>query len=546
MKKIWAVLLILVGGVLVVFGAVVAIAFGPDDTAALPASDVTLGKAKAITTVPEVLALRHATLVVEAQAQAGQVFVGTAHPIDASDYMRAMPSLDIWRFDLHGVQTEPFNDGSRAHAGPVGLDFWTSSASGPGSQRLVLHLDGQPVQLVVMPLDKAPSVVVRLGFTVAHAFVVGLVAATVGALLALAGVLLWRRSGSRRPTAEAFEASYEDRTPTGPALLRVVACVTLSGALAGCGVVQVPSSAPTWNPATLTKPALPDQKAVQAMLDDYDKRNNAAIVTTARTHDSSSWATADGGATLTVDRFDTAYAKATKDKGKPRLYLSVNLGSYVPEFSSYPMFVIARVNRHEVGKPASKAMKDAGLAVLVKEHSDQRWRAFSGIGIDTSPGDPLSPQLTSPSARDGVRAIDLAMQVSKAISGAASTLVLPKDFAADRAGWVKLTNDGLAAVTFQAVPFGSGWSEKLPATGPLHVVRSSAGVFAIATYSVTRTYFAKSGRQQGWKAPYDAIYGDRGYHDFVDESLVMTVLMEIPDNGPGKISSWWLENALPS
>lgn len=382
--------LAVLGSLLLLSGVSVAAIVGPDDMAQLPTSRVQLGAAKAITTTPTVLAMQHATMKLTAQAPSGRVFVGAAHPVDASDYVSAMPAREIYRLDQHGASTEVRpGTKTRAYNEPVGLDFWSQASHGTGSQSVTMQLQGQPIQAVIMPLDKQTEVTLGVGLVFAHSFIAGLVAATLGATLLVIGWLLRRRRKNGTPfgqtdlsTDPAGEVVKEERGQER-VLVRGSAALAMVPLLVGCSAVPIPSTAPAWDTASLSRPVVKDSREGQAIFDDSEARIFTAWAKSLA-GDKDAWDSVECGALLAIDDYYSTYDMRRTDKkniGKPVSREWRNQATFIPSFNSYPKFLIARGQRYEKG---SKPGSDLGLRVIVKQHSDQPWRVLAGLDVSAS------------------------------------------------------------------------------------------------------------------------------------------------------------------
>ena len=558
MRRALAVVLIVLGAVLALCGAAAAIAIGPDDTFTLPETTVVLGDNKAITTTPTVLALRNVTMVVEAEASSGDVFVGTAHPVDAGDYAKAMHTLAIYGLDMSGVLTSPLELGDRKHNGPVGLDMWTQSATGPGRQRLTMALDGSPVQLMVLPLDESESVNLRVGLTVGAAFGAAVGVAVVGLVLVAGGVMLWPRRRSGPPPGHGWTPTVTAGapplpgpaagplgrpdaapTPLGPPSAHrrvwrpalVLACVI--PLVAGCSAPNVPAVTTAWTPETLTKPALADDAALQAVLDDYEKRNVAADKKVSKSLNIVDWMAVDTGPLLDTDRFSIAYQKATKpDSNQVAAAKVTEVKGYIPQFSAYPMYVVADARwSWNGGKDSYRLFK-----VLVRAHSDQDWKAFSWAYLSKQTaklGEPVVGAL--PSAEQVEQAVAAATEVQRAVSGEKASVKLSKDLAEFRADETK-PQDWHSRRTLDARPYAP-FNPGLPADGGLRVLATAGKPLVMASYVLTATSYAKAGQTLVWNDAYAKIYGSRASYALTSY-MTLTVLFELDPDGKAVIQGW--------
>lgn len=148
MRTFVVVVLSTLGGLLLLTGGAVAVLVGPDDTVSLPAGDVPAASGVAITSY-DLFPLRDLTLHVSATSAGGQVFLGSAHPVDARDYVAGVEASWVKGVDRTGTLTTDLIEGElpAPEVDPTATAFWYDDAAGAGTQSLDVELTGEPVTL---------------------------------------------------------------------------------------------------------------------------------------------------------------------------------------------------------------------------------------------------------------------------------------------------------------------------------------------------------------------------------------------------------------
>ncbi len=196
-------LLIVVGLVIALGGAAVALLFGPDNRAETGPHRLS-SAGVAITTAPAALTYSGPTVEVTAETAGRTVFVGLAHDVDVRDYLANTAYTRIDAIDLPwSIRTTEVKGERSLPVLPADADFWLASTSGDGSASLRFPLPDAAVDVVVMDADGGANLVADVTVAVVHdgAFLNGLAVLVVGAGAAAGGVLLLRhapRRGRRR------------------------------------------------------------------------------------------------------------------------------------------------------------------------------------------------------------------------------------------------------------------------------------------------------------------------------------------------------------
>jgi hypothetical protein len=198
-------LLMGVGALALLAGAVTAAAFGTDDNVTLGPHRFT-GTGCALVTAPRVISFAGPTLTLTATLvhSHAPVFIGVGSDVDVRDYLQRasytrVDSVSLpWRVD-----TTMVNGPRSAVADPRALDWWLTTAAYPHKATAAVPLPDAPIDVVVMDLAGTRSrnftvdVVARI--TIPGSFAGGLAVAVAGVGLLAAGAAI-RRATSRTPS----------------------------------------------------------------------------------------------------------------------------------------------------------------------------------------------------------------------------------------------------------------------------------------------------------------------------------------------------------
>ena len=261
-RALLAVLLGLLGAPLLLVGAGLAIAAGPDDL--LMGKETPIEQGAAYST-PEAFAFDRLPVTVRVEAM-GETYIGVGNPVDVLDVVKETRAFEISSTPLTRVSGvagsgEKVPDASRA-------PWWQEKVSGSGPQELAVTLEGEPISFLAASRDGAP-IKLAFGYRIDGIFVVSLGIAGFGALLLIgAGVLPLAGRRQRpdewqpprppvpyvHPTRSAGHPAHPAGPfPTGPAPVRpapprppvgglyrrlraVLAVSTLTFSLAGCSM----------------------------------------------------------------------------------------------------------------------------------------------------------------------------------------------------------------------------------------------------------------------------------------------------------------------
>ncbi len=193
--------LALLGAAALALGAVVAGAFGPDDTLVLGPHRMS-ATGPALVTAPRVVPYAGPTLRVTATLDdpTGQVFVGFGQDVNVRDYLDQTAytrvdkvSLLPWRAETTEVQ------GSLPLVpDPEQLSWWFGRAAGAGSATAAVPLPDAPVDVVILQPTATSGFGVDVIVSVVQdgSFVGGLATLLAGVGLIVVGLVLVRRRGA--------------------------------------------------------------------------------------------------------------------------------------------------------------------------------------------------------------------------------------------------------------------------------------------------------------------------------------------------------------
>lgn len=356
MRRVIAVLCIVVGAVPLLLGTAGAALVGPDDRVDLrplePPADV-----RAVVLPHDLVPLTGVTLHVEARADRGDVLVGSAHPVDVVSYTGGARRLVALRMgtdgrlsgDVRGTPDAPPLDVAAA-------TFWTSQDRGGGTRSLDVPLTDEPVALVAVAADPDARLQVGVGLEVMGAFVVTAGVAVAGALLVGVGAVLLRRrprgpsvSGPVTVPSPTVVAGHDVAAAPVDARLRVrrraAVAVTVAGAATLAGCAPVPGLAD--RPARPERPALTAAEiaAPEPTPDPYQEASDAAAA-----GDPSAWGRVLSGPRLEASELSTRIELARAARyGTPvdsTTYEVDTLEEIVPRFASYPLYRLELVRKH--------------------------------------------------------------------------------------------------------------------------------------------------------------------------------------------------------
>ncbi len=531
MGKLLRALMIVVGVLALLTGLVLAVYVGPDDEVSLGAHQVGADGDALIVTQDDFFEYRDVTLTVRAKSPGG-VFVGAAPAREVADYAQDAKRYELYAFDTSGKLTGEEKKGGAA-SDPAKADFWTVKAAGSGEQQVTLKLTDQPKGFVVAPTKPGKGTDVGLGIVLDGLFLLAVVVALFGLALLLGAILLGRRAKRTRPEPQA--AAEREPAEVGAADPRTLVAVVLVGLLATTlgGCFSLPTKV---DAADATVPAAAaDSDAVVAALEDYDRRNNAAIeVASNKPYTAGAWRKADTAALLEQDRYDTAASRIRKKTSKGFTH-NAPTQAYVPASKGYPLFLMT------VGDFSSTKDKKStytGLEVLSRDSATAPWLAEVSIGIkrDQVPEALAYGEASTPTSAQVKKARAVAATLSAYWrEGTEPGYALSKDVTfpvREAKKQQRAASQFIATGRVTAAPFGQDESS-------VRVVRVKGGVLAVASYDVDIVYTPKVGVQLNFNGLEGKILGNEPRSQLTRPGVGYAAWV-IPDSGkPELVGGGW-------
>ena len=179
---------------------------------------------------------------------------------------------------------------------------------------------------------------------------------------------------------------------------QLVGAVVVVMLLAACTAGDSGSSPTTASPSPT--PGVVRAEDVSALLDSYDRRNNAAIASSRKTHDPTVWLTADVGPLLRADAFDTRWHYVSG--GKSPLGQLTHTGSavYAPAAAEGEQSVIIDLTRTSTVK-GDKTVRM--LAIFRREDHVKDWRQFGSAVVGKGANVPAPRRGAAPALTPAVR-----------------------------------------------------------------------------------------------------------------------------------------------
>lgn len=529
--------------VLVVAGAAVAVLLGPDDTWGGEPTALPDGAAPVVATAPRLLNVAGVDLVVSATAAEGEAFVGAGHPVHVQDYLGEVTRTEITGLSADGIGGSQQLAGERDYpaAPPSRLDVWDQQAQGREAAIEVPLTPDAPVQIAALPATaKGAAPQVGIGYQLPGAFVAGVVTALVGLLL-LAAMILWgrraRRAAARRAEARSVERPAEQ--PAAPASLsRSATRVALVGTIAvlstGCTVPQEVDHGDYSGVVPL------EQADAQALLDDYDVRNNAAIKKS-HTGDGSLWKSADTGPMLAQDELSARFDAYDKPKGAAKPLTHEGGRVYAPVQLAYPLWAAVEMKPAKPAKPAKDGAET--LYVYTKDHAAGEWKASSSMSLADGLPTALGPEEAAPSSQDLERAEDVdTLLEAWAESGAVNGLVVDQDMKDARTELHKKAK-GVERIADSADSWG-GTRDTGDAQPAVRAIRVKEGLLVLSEIRWTSSHYLKADWTWNPSKREQAVYGNRANGNVSHRRCSLVAATLVPDTGDARVlgssTSWVL------
>jgi hypothetical protein len=510
-------------GVLALLAGVAGLVVGREGTIWSPVTAVRAPAGQPVLTSSGVTAFAGGTLVVEATVPQGSVLVGVAHPVDVASWVDEATHRVITQVGPGGVSTHLVTREAVAPQVPAAsARFWSAVAGGGRSETLRVPLDGAPTQVAVAT-SEAEQVEIRLGLVTP-----ALPSLSTGALVLggfLIGLSFLRR---RRPALHDGAEAVQSR-----GILLAVALLPLLG---GRGVV--PERVAAWDLGEVTKPSLTAAEA-PALFEDYDRRNNAAIIATAKAGDPRAWATADSEVMLDHDQFSTHLASLRKDKTVHGAMTHTADQIWAPEFAQYPMYAMTSSTLAVTGEKAP-APEYRRVSLWLRSSSTASWLLAGSAGATTALPQPLpAGDQVTPGAEDralaeaGAEAIMTYLRTAK-----------PGTVTADPALSRLATGEGAGggpgnqvAVTW----WNQGVDEQVGAEGSVRAVRAEGGVLAHASLVGKQSFSVSEREALSWDDPaYAKALGQPGSRRVLSRDIGVSVFYLVAADGRVRVlaSNW--------
>lgn len=525
----------LVAVLLVVVGIAVAVVIGPDDTWGGEPAAVPDGES-VVTTSPDLLDVAGFELVVTAAAGEGDVFIGAGHPVHVENYVTDVARTRVTGLAPDGIGDSSAAKGERAYPStpPSELSVWTEQVTGPGEQQVAVPLtEDAAVQVAVLPATaKGEAPQVGFGYALPGIFVVGLVIALVGLLLLAGVIVLGRRSrrGQRVPVGVSSAESVPEpdegptsRQPGSTMAQRVVTIGAVGVLVAGCSVPRPVEHGETPGVVPL------EQEDAQAMLDDYDERNNAAIKKS-HSGDASGWKLADTGPLLSIDETAAKLNAVDQPKGAPNSFDHQAGEVFESSQEAYPLSTALATTDE------GSTEDGVGLDVFEKESAAAPWKGRSGVWIPSKKDLPtaLSAEEATPSAEDLERAGEVDALLERWIEkGKAPGLSVPKELKDVRAE-LSESEKGIDRIAQSSGPWGGDEDRTAPG-GSVRTIRVEEGLLVLTDQEWDCRAYLESGYE--WKRPTKEtkVYGEQHQSNVDKTSVALSAAILVPDSGDAEI-----------
>ena len=507
-------ILALLGLLLMTAGAGVAGVVGSDDTVFNRPAE--LGPdGRPVLTSPGLLAYDGVTITLRASAPGG-VFIGTAHPVDVSDFVAESSRIRLTRVTRDGVRSEDI--GSAEPVRPASVDFWTHSMTGQGVEELTLEGDAEAAQWVIAPISGQGPTTVSFGVTVPGLFRQALIAFGLGALLLVVSVELLIRTRRRGPPVSAASPTSHRGRRKAPRTRRrrsvsLMLALSLPLSLTGCRWDDLLPAQPHAEELAATKVAL-TRAELPALLTSYDDRlRRAAQAAKAPGYRSDSWRLVDRGPALESDLFETRVAKLTGlGVALPSSHQPV--GVYSARFTSYPMWTIV----------ASRSGGDERLDLFTKASVQAPWLRQAGTTVSLD-----LPEAARPSRvpdNDKVAAATAAWQDYLRSGTSPDGLEVDRDSKVWRDNVTDLGGRAMfRGVNVVVQPAGK--------SGLSRIVEVEDGELAIVALRVTTRLAGRGDLQVEWNPPYGKYRPSKdGVLSFADLAVGVIYL---PTKGPATL-----------
>lgn len=517
-RVVLSVLLGLLGAPLLLVGAGMAIAAGPDDVVMGKETPIEQGAAYS---TPEAFAFDRLPVTVRVEAM-GEAYVGVGNPVDVLDVVKGTRAAEIAKTPLTRVSGTAGSGREVPDASQA--PWWHEVASGSGTQELNVTLTGEPVSFLAASRDGAP-IKLSFGYRIDGIFAVALGIAGVGALLLVGAVILLTRKRERpsewqppRPPAP-----YAQPAPARPAMARPPAggLYRRLGMAAGISVVAFSLTGCSM-PASVELDAASKvslrKDDVADLMKDWNKRNNKAIkANQPGKWKAEAWTKADSGPVLAKDQLTSAVNEGFDVRDRPPTWTAVPGRVWSVQLSEYPMWAVVEVN-----VKGMKKAKLTRLAVYEQQDALSPWKVRSSLGVkkkavppEVEGAAPASAAATK-QVEEIATKIDAYLEKPKKIDGldGFKKLAEPGDEIAAYA-----SDMGVDMVRTTAEPFDKTSTR---------MVQTSEGVLAMLDFT-TDSIVGGQGTEWEWNPPYDEFRSRAGKNLSIRSAVTVAVL--VPKNG---------------
>ncbi len=521
-RVVLSVLLGLLGAPLLLVGAGLAIAAGPDDVVMGKETPIAPGAAYS---APEAFAFDRLPVTVRVEAM-GEAYVGVGNPVDVLDVVKGTRAVEIAKTPLTRVSGAAGSGKEVPDASEA--PWWHAMASGSGTQELNVTLTGEPVSFLAASRDGAP-IKLSIGYRIDGIFAVALGIAGVGALLLVGAVILLTRKRERpgewqppRPPASYAQPPHPAQ-PTRPAMPRPPAggLYRRLGMAAGISVVAFSLTGCSM-PASVELDAASKvslrKDDVADLMKDWNRRNNKAIkANQPGKWKAEAWTKADSGPVLAKDQLTSAVNEGFDVRDRPPTWTAVPGRVWSVQLSEYPMWAVVEVN-----VKGMKKAKLTRLAVYEQQDALSPWKVRSSLGVkkkavppEIEGAAPVSAAATQ-QVEEVAAKIDAYLEKPKKIDGldGLKKLAEPGDEIAAYA-----SDMGVDMVKTTAEPFDETSTR---------MVQTSEGVLAMLDFT-TDSIVGGQGTEWEWNPPYDEFRSRAGKNLSIRSAVTVAVL--VPKDG---------------
>lgn len=239
--------------VFLLFGAAMAVLFGPDNRASTGPHQL-YASTSVVVSGPDAIGVSGPTVVVTATVPHNvPLFIGVGNAVDVASYADGVEQTRVDDVSLPWeVTTSEVSGEVGLPVPPPSLDWWLATGQGEGAAVASVQLPDEPASYVVVALDGSSlaGVQVSAAYEVTGAFGIGLGLVGLAVGLALFGWIARqaaRAGGAGRPTAgsDPVERRESSRPSSGAGRAGRVAVVVALASTAGCAIPSGVADEPT-------------------------------------------------------------------------------------------------------------------------------------------------------------------------------------------------------------------------------------------------------------------------------------------------------------